>query len=201
MNPQKKFHAHPNALVETDQVGESTHIWAFAHVLKGAVVGSNCNIGDGTFVEGGARIGNNVTIKNICLIWDGVEIADDAFIGPNVVFTNDLWPRSPRQKLFIKRQVDKTWLVPTKVGRGASLGASVTVVCGTKIGEYAMVGTGSVVTKDIPAFSLAYGVPAKVVGYVCRCGLKLEFKKNESICSTCGDRYENKDGSVNRIEA
>jgi acetyltransferase-like isoleucine patch superfamily enzyme len=201
MKSKKKFHAHPNALVETDQVGEGTHIWAFAHVLKRAVVGANCNIGDSTFVEGGARIGNNVTIKNICLIWDGVDIADDAFIGPNVVFTNDLWPRSPRQKLLIKRQVEKTWLVPTHVGKGASLGASVTVVCGAKIGEYAMVGTGSVVTKDIPAFALAYGVPAKVVGHVCRCGLKLEFKKGKAVCSTCGDRYESKRGSVNRIEA
>lgn len=201
MKSKLKHFAHPKALVETDQIGKGTHIWAFAHVLKGAVVGQNCNIGDGTFVEGGARIGDNVTIKNICLIWEGVDIADDAFIGPNVVFTNDLWPRSPRQKMKIARHAEKKWLVRTKVQKGASLGASVTVVCGATIGEYSMVGTGSVVTKDVPAYALVYGVPAKVVGSVCRCGLKLDFKKNKARCVGCGDNYENKKGVVRWIAA
>lgn len=196
---QNKFFAHSHALVESDQIGEGTRVWAFAHVMKGAVIGSNCNIGDGTYVEGGAHIGNNVTVKNICLIWEGVHIADDAFIGPNVVFTNDPWPRSPRQKLSIKRYEEKNWLLPTKISKGASLGASVTIVCGVTVGEYALVGTGSVVTRDVPAHALVYGVPARVMGAVCRCGLRLEFKTNKATCAVCGDRYKKNKEQIIRI--
>ncbi len=119
---------HPRGLCESDQIGDGTRIWAFAHVLAGAAVGRDCNIGDHAFIEGGAVVGDRVTIKNAVLIWDGVTIEDDVFVGPGVVFTNDLRPRSGNASFTLTR---------THVRRGASLGASVTVVCGTEIGSYA----------------------------------------------------------------
>lgn len=201
MNMQKKkFFSHPKALVESDAIGSETRIWAFAHILSGAVVGKNCNICDGVFVEGGAKIGDNVTVKNQCLIFDGVEISDDVFLGPNVVFTNDSIPRSPRQKLTIKRHQTNQWLLKTRVGRGATLGASVTVVCGVTIGEYSMAGAGSVITRDLPPHSMAYGVPARVVGAVCRCGLMLKFTSGKAKCSTCSDSYRKQSGQISRVE-
>ncbi len=186
----KRFFAHPTAIVESDQIGDGTRIWAFAHVLKGAIIGSNCNIGDGSFIEGGARIGAGTTIKNHCLIWEGVTIGDGAFIGPNVVFTNDRCPRSPRLELARERYATKAWLEPTLIGQGASLGAGVSVMCGVTIGEWAMVGIGAVVTRDIPPYSLAYGAPARVAGAVCRCGQKLLFDRNKALCAACGYWYE-----------
>jgi len=180
---------HSRAIVESDQIGKGTRIWASVHVLKGAVIGENCNIGDGAFIEGGAKIGNNVTIKNQCLIWEGVTIADNVFIGPNVVFTNDPWPRSPRLEQVKERYATKQWLSPTRVAEGVSLGASVTVMCGITIGEYATVGIGSVVTRDVPAHALVYGAPARVMGAVCRCGHKLQFQQQHATCGTCGHRY------------
>jgi len=187
---------HPQAIVESNRIGAGTRIWAFAHVLAGAVIGENCNIGDGTFIEGGARVGNNVTVKNQCLIWDGVSIADNAFIGPNVVFTNDPWPRSPRLELVRARYATKQWLLPTRVAEGASLGAGVTLLCGVSVGEYAMIGSGSVVTRDVPAYALVYGVPARVSGAVCRCGCKLQFRQKTTTCTACGHRYRKEKGRI-----
>ena len=180
---------HPQAIVESEQIGDGTRIWAFAHVLKGAVIGRNCNIGDSVFIEGGAQIGDNVTVKNQCLIWEGVAIADNAFIGPNVVFTNDLHPRSPRLEAARARYATKKWLVPTIVGKGASLGAGVTLRAGVTIGEYATVGIGAVVTRDIPPHALAHGSPARVRGHVCRCGQKIEFCRGRARCAACGSCY------------
>ena len=190
---------HPQAIVESQRIGDGTRIWAFAHVLKGAVIGRNCNIGDGVFIEGGAQIGDNVTVKNQCLIWEGVTIADNAFIGPNVVFTNDLHPRSPRLATARARYATKKWLVPTVVGEGASLGASVTVLAGVTIGEYATVGIGSVVTRDVPPHALAFGTPARVRGHVCRCGQKMEFFRGKARCAACGSRYQQQNNSVKWI--
>ena len=181
---------HPHAIVESDRIGDGTRIWAFAHVLKDAVIGRNCNIGDGAFIEGGAQIGDNVTVKNQCLIWEGVTIADNAFIGPNVVFTNDLHPRSPRLEAARARYGSKKWLVPTVVGEGASLGASVTVLAGVTIGDYATVGIGSVVTRDIPPHALAHGSPARVRGHVCRCGQKIEFSRGKARCAVCDSGFQ-----------
>lgn len=190
---------HPQAIVESECIGDGTRIWAFAHVLKGAVIGCNCNLGDGAFVESGARIGDNVTIKNQCLIWEGVTIDDNAFIGPNVVFTNDLHPRSPRLGLAHARYATKKWLVPTVVGEGASLGASVTILAGVTIGEFATVGIGSVVTRDIPPHTLAFGAPARVRGHVCRCGQKIEFSRGKARCAACGSRYQKQNNNVKWI--
>jgi UDP-2-acetamido-3-amino-2,3-dideoxy-glucuronate N-acetyltransferase len=158
---------HENALVETDQIGEGTRIWAFAHVMTDVVIGSECNIGDHAFIETGAIIGNGVTIKNNALIWRGVHVADYAFIGPNVVFTNDLRPRSPRMPLMKQQDLSESyWLVETYVEEGASVGANATIVAGVTLGKYCMVGAGSVVTKDVEPFTLVVGNPAKPVGRV-----------------------------------
>ena len=169
---------HDFGLCESTEVGAGTRVWAFAHVMSGAVVGSNCNIGDHVFIENGAVIGDRVTVKNNTLIWDRVTVEDEVFLGPNVVFTNDPTPRAT-----IKKGRDR--FVPTLVRRGATIGANVTIVCGVTIGELAFVGAGSVVTRDVPAHALTVGNPAGVVGWVCECGLRLP----DSLVCSCGRRY------------
>ena len=165
---------HPRALVETDQIGSNTRIWAFAHVMADAVVGEDCNIGDHVFIESGVRIGDGVTIKNNALIWVGIHIADYAFIGPNVVFTNDLRPRSPRMPLIKNQGLEEAdWLVESHVEEGASIGANATILAGVTLGEYCMVGAGSVVTKNVEPFTLVVGNPARVVGKVNELGEKI----------------------------
>ena len=155
---------HPAAIVETSQVGDDTRIWAFVHILKGASVGKNCNICDHCFIENDVRIGDNVTIKSGIYIWDGVTIEDNVFLGPNVVLTNDLRPRS---------KVYHDSFVKTLIKQYASIGANSTILCGITIGEYAMAGIGSVITKDVPPYALVYGNPAKQHGWVDEMGNKL----------------------------
>ena len=170
---------HPLGLCESTDVGAGTRVWAFAHVLEGAVVGSNCNIGDHAFIEGGARIGSGVTVKNAVLVWDGVTIGDDVFLGPNMVFTNDLRPRAFGSK-------DPSSFTPTSVHRGATIGANATIVCGVVIGEYAFVAAGSVVNRDVAAHALVAGNPATAIGWVCQCGERLT---HELTCG-CGRSHE-----------
>lgn len=178
---------HPAGLCESDEVGEGTRIWAFAHVLKGAVVGRDCNVCDGAFIESGARVGNGVTVKNGVLVWDRVTVEDDVFLGPGVVFTNDLRPRA-----HIKRSGEA--LVPTTVRQGATLGAGAVVVCGVEIGEHAFVAAGAVVTKDVPAHAFVAGNPAVRKGWVSTCGERLG---EGLLCVSCGRRYERgRDGLV-----
>jgi len=144
---------HEKGLCESDDVGPRTRIWAFAHVMRGAVVGADCNIGDHAFVECGARIGDRVTVKNAVLVWDKVTVEDEAFLGPNMVFTNVRNLRSalrPRTDEFL----------PTIVKRGAAIGANATIVCGVTVGERALVGAGSVVAADVPAYALVRLRPA-----------------------------------------
>lgn len=171
---------HPQGLCESDSVGDGTRVWAFAHVLPGAVVGRDCNICDHAFIEGGAVLGDRVTVKNAVLVWDGVTIEDDVFLGPAVVFTNDLRPRS--------RSADFT-LTPTLVRRGASLGASVTVVCGIRVGAWSFAAAGSVLTRDVPDHAFVAGAPATVRGWVCRCGQPLDA----ALRCSCGLVYERGD--------
>jgi UDP-2-acetamido-3-amino-2,3-dideoxy-glucuronate N-acetyltransferase len=169
---------HPMGLCESDQVGPRTRIWAFAHVLQGAQVGADCNLGDHVFVEGGARIGDRVTVKNAVLVWDRVTVEDEAFLGPNVVFTNDLTPRVGWRK-------PPEQLVATLVRRGATVGANATVVCGVTIGRHAFVAAGAVVTRDVADHALVAGNPARRVGWVCVCGGRLD----DALGCGCGRRY------------
>lgn len=171
---------HPMALCESKQVGTGTRVWAFAHVMAGATVGERCNIGGHAFIEQGARIGDGVTVKNYVAVWDGVTLEDDVFVGPGAVLTNDRRPRA-FQKLA------RSELVPTRVARGATLGAAAVVVGGVSIGEYAFIAAGSVVTKDVEAHALVAGNPATRRAWVCACAATLDA---HLACGDCGRRYE-----------
>jgi acetyltransferase-like isoleucine patch superfamily enzyme len=182
---------HPTALVESTRIGQGTRVWAFAHVMSGARVGSNCNLGNHTFVESGASIGNNVTLKNNVCVWLGVTLEDDTFIGPSVAFTNDRVPRSPRMPQ-VRQRYERTerWMLPTVVERGASIGANATILPGLRIGRYAMVAAGALVTADVPPFALVIGSPARWVADLCRCGQKLNESYQAAICAHCGETPE-----------
>ena len=175
---------HPSADVSQDaEVGDGTAIWNNAQVRAGAVVGRGCNLGKDVYIDEGAVVGNGVKIQNGVSIYHGVTVEDDAFLGPHCAFTNDLRPRA-----------FGSWhITPTRVCRGASIGANATIVCGATIGSYAMVAAGSVVTHDVPDHGLVMGNPARLRGYVCRCGHKLmaagRGEPDESIklrCPKCG---------------
>ncbi len=179
---------HRTALVETEDIGESTNVWAYAHVMRGARIGCNGNIGDHAFIEGGAEIGNNVTLKNGVCVWDGIKIEDDVFVGPGVMFTNDKNPRSPRMEKVRSRYSSREgWLVPTIVRRGCSIGAAATIVPGLELGAFSMIGAGAVVTRDVPAFALVCGSPAKRIADVCSCGQKLAGTFEAVCCDVCGE--------------
>lgn len=172
---------HPRALVETDRLGPGTRIWAFAHVMPGAVIGANCNIGDHAFVETDVRLGDNVTVKNGVSIWQHVEIADNVFIGPNAVFTNDRFPRS--------RQADWKPEV-TRVEEGVTIGANATILCGLTLGRFAFVGAGAVVTRDVAPHALVAGNPARRRGWVCACARPLKpDPQGLAACVHCARRY------------
>ena len=176
---QEGVFVHERGLCESKDVGQRTRVWAFAHVMQGARVGADCNIGECAFIEGGAVLGNKVTVKNAVLVWDKVTVEDEVFLGPNMVFTNDMNPR-----VAFKKSPDA--FLPTLVQRGASIGANATIICGVTIGTQAFVGAGAVVTRDVPAHAIVVGNPAKQIGWMCACGLKL---KTRLTCS-CGRRYK-----------
>jgi UDP-2-acetamido-3-amino-2,3-dideoxy-glucuronate N-acetyltransferase len=176
---------HPLALCESEQIGDGTRIWAFAHVMPGARIGSRCNLGEGVYVEGAVVVGNDVTVKNGVALYDGVTLEDEVFVGPNAVFTNDLRPRSGVRKRSVAS------FAATRVLRGATIGANATVVCGVTVGASAMVGAGAVVTRDVAAHALVVGNPARQAGWVCACGDKLEAssKSPSRFECGCGRRY------------
>lgn len=184
-----EFFAHPTALVESSSVGAGTRVWAFAHIMRGASIGPDCNIGDHAFIEGGVVMGRGVTVKNGVCLWDGVTVEDYAFIGPCAVFTNDLRPRSPRSPASEGRYMERAWLVETKVREGASIGANATIRCGVTLGRYCMVGAGSVVTKDVPAFTLVVGNPAKSQGRIDKAGRTLKRAGQKWIEPGTGRAY------------
>ena len=188
---------HSTAIVETQNINRGTRIWAFTHVMKDVAIGKNCNIGEHCFIESGVTIGNDVTIKNGNMIWEGVILEDGVFVGPQVFFTNDLYPRSPRLSQAQRRYRSREWLLPTYVKRGASIGAGAVIIAGITIGEFAMVGAGALVTKDVPAYALVVGNPARGQGWVCQCGQPMIFQNEIAQCKDCGLDYVKNDGIVN----
>ncbi len=172
------YEAHPTATIDPESIiGDNTRIWVNSQIRESAHIGNNCIISKDTYIDKEVHIGDRVKIQNGVSIYRGVFIENDVFIGPNAVFTNDLFPRAFAIDWEVKQ---------TCVKRGASIGANATIVCGTTIGEYAMVGAGSVVTSDIPPFTLVVGNPARIVGYVCECGFRLD--KN-FYCTKCAKKH------------
>lgn len=194
------FAQHPTALVESRDIGPRTRIWAYAHVMAGARLGRDCNVGDHCFIEGGVRVGDGVTLKNGVMLWDGVTIEDYVFIGPGVVFTNDRCPRSPRFPGVAARYRERAWLSPTLVQQGASLGANATILSGLTIGRFAMVGAGAVVADDVPPHALVVGAPARLVGYVSQTGRRLRFTRSgEAKCPDTGIRHRLHRGRITYV--
>jgi len=174
---------HPTADVQSKKIGDGTVIWQYTIVLAGATIGNNCNINSHCFIENEVLIGNNVTLKCGVYIWDGISIEDEVHIGPNVTFTNDLYPRS-KHRFEVSRTIVK---------HGASIGANSTILAGITIGAFALIGAGSVITKDIPNNSLWRGNPAKQTGYVCDCGYKLDENLH---CQQCNSDYKIVDNCI-----
>ncbi len=184
------FYKHPNAIVESSNIGRGTRIWAFSHVLERAVIGDNCNIGEGCFIENDVIIGSSVVVKNNISIWDGITIENNVFLGPGAVLTNDLFPRAKKYCMPVR----------TFLKRGASIGANATIICGITVGEYAMIGAGSVVTKDVPAYSLVYGNPARFMSWICVCADKLNFDEEDELDCACGRKYRKiNDNTIKQI--
>ena len=182
MHPRNVF-VHPTAEVSNDAtLGDGTAVWNHAQVRPGALIGANCVIGKGTYIDAHVVVGDNCKIQNYVSVFDGVTLADGVFVGPHVCFTNDLRPRAINPDGSLKAPTD--WaLTKTVVKQGAALGANSTIVCGITIGEWAMVGSGSVVTKDVPPHALVVGNPARSIGWVCSCGTKLPTEPSTSACS------------------
>lgn len=173
---------HPQALVDPGAtVGPGSRIWAFAHLVKGSVVGEDCNICDHTFVEGKVRIGNRVTLKCGVYLWEGTTVEDDVFVGPNATFTNDLRPRSKQYPSEFCKTILK---------QGCSIGAQATILPGLEVGRWAMVGAGAVITRSVPDFALVVGNPGRLRGWVCRCGQKLGSFADGVVSCNCGQSYQ-----------
>lgn len=176
------WYQHPSAIVDDGAVvGDGTKIWHFCHVSAGSRIGAGCSLGQNVFVAASGIIGDRVRVQNNVSIYDGVIIEDDAFIGPSAVFTNVINPRSEVSR--------KHEYLPTRVGAGASIGANATIVCGATLGRYSFVGAGAVVVSDVRAFSLVVGVPARHIGWMCRCGERLTVLDDASTCSACQRAY------------
>jgi len=181
---------HESAYVDDGAViGADTKVWHFCHVMGGAVIGDRCSLGQNVVVMNGTRIGNNVKIQNNVSIYEGVTLEDDVFCGPSMVFTNVINPRS-----HVSR---KNEYRPTLVRRGASIGANATIVCGSTLGEYAFIGAGAVVARDVPAYALMVGVPARQIGWMCQCGERLP-KGDAPVCIACGTEYSFSNGALAR---
>jgi len=194
---EKKFWAHSSAEVSPEaKIGSGTKIWQNSQVLGGAEIGENCMVGHNCFVGGKVKMGNGVKLESNIDAWDLVTLEDYVFVGPSAVFTND---PNPRAKFPKKKYPEYGKWKSTLVKEGASIGANATIVCGATIGKSAFIGAGSVVTKDIPDYGLAYGVPAAVHDWVCDCGNKLQFKKNKTVCKICGKKYLKEKKKVKQI--
>lgn len=182
-----KVYVDATAIIDNGVVlGKGTKVWHFVHIMEDAKVGKDCVIADYVSVGRFVKIGDNVKIENRATVFEGVTIEDNVFVGPHVTFTNDRYPRS----------FNKDWkIIPTLIKRGSSVGAGSVIVCGVNIGEYSMIGAGSVVTNSIPSYALAHGNPARIKGFVCKCGRKLELEKETNpfvymLCPVCNEKYE-----------
>jgi UDP-2-acetamido-3-amino-2,3-dideoxy-glucuronate N-acetyltransferase len=177
-----QYYVHPTSIVERPvNIGKGTKIWHFSHVMPDAIIGENCNIGQNTYIASNVKIGNNVKIQNNVSVFEGVILEDGVFCGPSCVFTNIKVPRSSRSQ--------KNMFVTTLVKTGATIGANATIVCGNTIGKYALIGAGSIVTRDVPDYAMVYGSPAQIEGWVCACGHRLDIHAGNVKCSFCGTEY------------
>jgi UDP-2-acetamido-3-amino-2,3-dideoxy-glucuronate N-acetyltransferase len=188
-----KVFIHETAIVDQPaSIGAGTKIWHWVHVMSGAQIGEGCVLGQNVYVGGKAVLGNNVRVQNNVSIYDRVILADDVFCGPSMVFTNVVNPRSSVER--------KDEYLETRVGKGASIGANATIICGNEIGEYAFIGAGSVVTKPVPAYALVVGNPAKQMGWMSKAGVRLTFDEDGmAVCSETGQRYRIKNQIVTII--
>ncbi|MEJ6566877.1 MAG: acyltransferase [Flavobacteriales bacterium] len=187
------YFKHETAIVDSGvHIGAGTKVWHFSHIMSGATLGTHCNLGQNVFIAAGVKIGSNVKIQNNVSVYSGVNLEDDVFLGPSMVFTNVNTPRS-----FVERKD----YAETNVGKGASIGANATVVCGNNIGVYAFIGAGAVVTSPVPAYALMYGVPAKQHGWVSRNGMKLKLDENGcGICTETQEKYQQRGDELYLIE-
>lgn len=189
---KESYFAHPSSIIDLPcEIGDETKIWHFSHVMSGSKIGEGCNIGQNVMIAPDAIIGNNVKIQNNVSVYTGVEVEDDAFLGPSMVFTNIINPRS-----FISR---KDEFKKTLIKKGATIGANSTIICGNEIGKYALIGAGAVVTKDVPNYATVIGNPARIMCWICECGLKLKFSDDNLATCSCGKRYEKINAEVRRI--
>ena len=176
------YFVHESSCIDDGcEIGDGTRIWHFAHIMQGCKIGKRCNIGQNVVISPNVVLGDGVKIQNNVSVYTGVVCEDSVFLGPSCVFTNVINPRA-----FIERKHE---FRSTLIKEGASIGANATIVCGHTIGKYALVGAGSVVTKDVPNYALVYGNPARIRGYVCRCGEKIRFNGGHAICPACGKNY------------
>jgi len=189
----KDYFSHETAVIDEGcKIGTGTKIWHFSHIMSGCEIGEKCNIGQNVVVSPGVTLGNNVKVQNNVSIYTGVVCEDDVFLGPSMVFTNI---RNPRSAIIRKDQYAETL-----VKRGASIGANATIVCGITIGEFAFIGAGAVVVKNVPAFGLVIGNPGRHVGWMSEYGHRLEFDENgEAVCQESGERYVLKEGKVVKL--
>lgn len=188
------YFVHPSSIIDDNcQIGEGTKIWHFSHVMSGAIIGNKCNLGQNVVVSPKVILGNNVRVQNNVSIYEGVICEDDVFLGPSVVLTNVINPRSA-----ISRKAEfKTTLIK----KGASIGANATIVCGNTIGEYAFIGAGTVVTKDVPAYALIVGNPGRQKGWMSAYGHKLNFDENNlAVCEESGEEYVLENNKVRKIK-
>jgi len=177
------YFVHPSSIVDNGAIiGDGTKIWHFTHISAASVIGKNCSFGQNVFIANDVKIGNNVKIQNNVSVYDAVVLEDDVFCGPSMVFTNVY---NPRSHVTRKHEYRKTL-----VRKGATIGANATVVCGTTINQYAFIGAGALINKDVPAYALMVGVPARQIGYMCRCGVRLNFHQNKATCNSCGVSYQ-----------